>query len=72
MRRAPLVIAATVAGTAVVLSFHPQAPATKPATASTQPATGQTTTTAAAKTGASYTSAGYQASLAAALAQAGV
>ena len=33
MRRSPIVLAATVAGTAGVLAFHPQAPAVQTATA---------------------------------------
>ncbi|MEO8690742.1 MAG: FMN-binding protein [Solirubrobacteraceae bacterium] len=52
MRRSPLIIAATVAGTAGVLAFHPQTPAVKPATASTT-----TTTTPASSTGAGATTA---------------
>ena len=38
MRRSPIVLAATVAGTAGVLAFHPHSPAVRPATASS-PAT---------------------------------
>ena len=36
MRRSPIVLAATVAGTAGVLAFHPHAPAVQTATAATQ------------------------------------
>ncbi len=54
MRRSPLIIAATVAGTAGVLAFHPQTPAVKPATASTTTAT---TTTPASSTGSGATTA---------------
>jgi uncharacterized protein with FMN-binding domain len=39
MRRSPIVLAATVAGTAGVLAFHPSTPAVKTATASTPAAT---------------------------------
>jgi uncharacterized protein with FMN-binding domain len=39
MRRSPIVLAATVAGTAGVLAFHPHAAAVQTATASTPPAT---------------------------------
>jgi uncharacterized protein with FMN-binding domain len=35
MRRAPIVLTATVAGTAGVLAFHPHSPVVRPATAST-------------------------------------
>jgi uncharacterized protein with FMN-binding domain len=37
MRRAPIVLTATVAGTAGVLAFHPHSPVVQPATASTTP-----------------------------------
>jgi uncharacterized protein with FMN-binding domain len=46
MRRSPIVLAATVAGTAGVLAFHPHASAAPVATATTAtPATSATTTT---------------------------
>jgi uncharacterized protein with FMN-binding domain len=61
MRRSPIVIAATVAGTAGILAFHAQTPAVRNATASTSPAaspsatsaasSGQATTVAATATG---------------------
>jgi uncharacterized protein with FMN-binding domain len=37
MRRSPVVLAATVAGTAGVLAFHPHSPAVQPSTASSPP-----------------------------------
>ena len=43
MRRSPIVIAATVAGTAGVLAFHPHTPAVQSATASTPTTTSQAT-----------------------------
>jgi uncharacterized protein with FMN-binding domain len=47
MRRSPIVLAATVAGTAGVLAFHPHSPATPTATASSTPtATGAGSETA--------------------------
>jgi uncharacterized protein with FMN-binding domain len=52
MRRSPIVLAATVAGTAGVLAFHPHAPATATATAATTtqsaPASSAATTSASA------------------------
>ncbi len=42
MRRSPMVIAATVAGTAGVMAFHPHTPAVRPAAATT-PTTATTT-----------------------------
>jgi uncharacterized protein with FMN-binding domain len=39
MRRSPIVLGATVAGTAGVLAFHPHAPAVQTATATTRSAT---------------------------------
>jgi uncharacterized protein with FMN-binding domain len=42
MRRSPIVLAATIAGTAGVLAFHPRTPAVETATASTS--TSKTTT----------------------------
>ncbi len=45
MRRSPIVLAATVVGTAGVMAFHPHTPAVQPATAITA-----TTTTTPAKT----------------------
>jgi uncharacterized protein with FMN-binding domain len=50
MRRSPIVLAATIAGTAGVLAFHPHTPAVQPATASTTsaaPASSSTTKTPA-------------------------
>ncbi len=38
MRRSPIILAATIAGTAGVMAFHPQTPAVQNATASTAPA----------------------------------
>jgi uncharacterized protein with FMN-binding domain len=38
MRRSPIVLTATVAGTAAVLAFHAHTPAVQPATASSTPA----------------------------------
>jgi uncharacterized protein with FMN-binding domain len=55
MRRSPIVLAATVAGTAGVLAFHPHASAAPVATATTA-------TTAAAATAATTASAGSSAS----------
>jgi uncharacterized protein with FMN-binding domain len=46
MRRSPLVLAATVAGTAGVLAFHPHTPAVLPATASSPSPTPQATSSA--------------------------
>jgi uncharacterized protein with FMN-binding domain len=40
MRRSPIVLAATAAGTAGVLAFHAQTPAVRPATASTASSSG--------------------------------
>lgn len=37
MRRSPIVLGATIAGTAGVLAFHPASPAVRPATATTKP-----------------------------------
>ena len=45
MRRSPIVLAATVVGTAVVMAFHPHTPAVQPAAATTA-----TTTVTPAKT----------------------
>jgi uncharacterized protein with FMN-binding domain len=53
MRRSPLVIAATVAGSAGVLAFHPSTPVTQTATAttpSTTPAKSSSTSTAGSGT----------------------
>jgi uncharacterized protein with FMN-binding domain len=46
MRRSPIVLAATVAGTAGVLAFHPHTPAVQPATASSPSPTPQATSSA--------------------------
>ncbi len=48
MRRSPIVLGATIAGTAGVLAFHPHAPATRAATAATR--TSSTPSAAAATT----------------------
>ena len=53
MRRSPIILAATVAGTAGVLAFHPHAPAIQTATAATTTATTATTTASAPATSAS-------------------
>jgi uncharacterized protein with FMN-binding domain len=50
MRRYPIVLAATVAGTAGVLSFHPHAPAVQTATASAAP-TSNTSTSSSSSPG---------------------
>jgi uncharacterized protein with FMN-binding domain len=51
MRRSPIVLAATIAGTAGVLAFHPQTPAVQSTTASS--ATTKTTPSASASTASS-------------------
>jgi uncharacterized protein with FMN-binding domain len=51
MRRSPIVLAATVVGTAGVMAFHPHTPAVQPAAATTT-----TTTTTPAKTATSTAS----------------
>jgi uncharacterized protein with FMN-binding domain len=53
MRRSPIVLAATVAGTAGVLAFHPHASAAPVAAATTRTTTAATTTTATASASAS-------------------
>ncbi len=66
MRRAPIVVSATIAGTAAVLAFHPRTPAVPTATASTtaaassaaQSAGTSSGTTGGAGTGAAGTGAG--------------
>jgi uncharacterized protein with FMN-binding domain len=50
MRRSPLILAATVAGTAGVLAFHPHASAAPTATAATATTTAATPTTTTAST----------------------
>jgi uncharacterized protein with FMN-binding domain len=45
MRRAPIVLTATIAGTAGVLAFHPRAPTTRTATPAAAPATSTATAT---------------------------
>jgi uncharacterized protein with FMN-binding domain len=55
MRRSPLVLAATVAGTAGVLAFHPHASAAPTATAATAATTAATPTTTTASTSTSTT-----------------
>jgi uncharacterized protein with FMN-binding domain len=50
MRRSPIVLAATVAGTAGVLAFHPHASAAPTATAATSTTTAATPTTTTAST----------------------
>ena len=47
MRRSPIVLAATVVGTAGVMAFHPHTPAVQPATATTTTTTTAKTTTSA-------------------------
>jgi uncharacterized protein with FMN-binding domain len=49
MRRSPIVLVATVAGTAGVMAFHPHAPVAPIATASTPAATATPTTTGSRK-----------------------
>jgi uncharacterized protein with FMN-binding domain len=51
MRRSPIVITATVAGTAGILAFHPHAPTVQPATASTSTATPAATATTSGVSG---------------------
>jgi uncharacterized protein with FMN-binding domain len=51
MRRSPIVLAATVAGTAGVLAFHPHAPAVQTATASTQSASSAATKSTSTSSG---------------------
>lgn len=58
MRRSPIVLAATIAGTAGVLAFHPKTPAVQPATASTAPTSSTTTTTSASGSGSGSGSSG--------------
>ena len=41
MRRSPIVLAATVAGTAGIMAFHPHTPAVQPAVATTTNARNQ-------------------------------
>ena len=48
MRRSPIVLTATVVGTAGVLAFHSHAPAVRPATASAAPAATSTASSSAA------------------------
>jgi uncharacterized protein with FMN-binding domain len=48
MRRAPIILTATVAGTAGVLAFHPRTPAVAPATTTVAAATATPTATATA------------------------
>ena len=52
MRRSPIVLAATVAGTAGVMAFHPHTPAVRPAaaTTTTSPAKTATSTASGART----------------------
>jgi uncharacterized protein with FMN-binding domain len=50
MRRSPIVLAATVAGTAGVLAFHPQTPAVQTATASAPTATPAAQSSASSRT----------------------
>src|SRR3954468_16597395 len=58
MRRSPIVIAATVAGTAGVLAFHAQAPAVQTATATTATTPAATATATATSTTSSGSSPG--------------
>ncbi|MDX6678962.1 MAG: hypothetical protein QOE31_3014 [Solirubrobacteraceae bacterium] len=48
MRRSPIVLSATIAGTAAILAFHPQAPTTRTVTASTPSATPASTSSSSA------------------------
>jgi uncharacterized protein with FMN-binding domain len=52
MRRSPIVLAATVAGTAGIMAFHPHTPAVQPAvaTTTTTPAKTSTSTASGART----------------------
>jgi uncharacterized protein with FMN-binding domain len=50
MRRAPIVVSATVAGTAGVLAFHPHAPAVRTASAARTAASTSTPSTASSRT----------------------
>jgi uncharacterized protein with FMN-binding domain len=52
MQRAPIILTATVAGTAGVLAFHAHAPAASTATAATRPAVAATATATATATSA--------------------
>src|SRR3954469_9235228 len=56
MRRSPLVLAATVAGTAGVLAFHAQAPAVQTATASAPTSTPAATSSGSRSSGSSSAS----------------
>jgi uncharacterized protein with FMN-binding domain len=58
MRRAPIVIAATIAGTAGVLAFHPHTPVVTTATASTSTTASRSTTSASNGSGPSGTATG--------------
>jgi uncharacterized protein with FMN-binding domain len=58
MRRSPLVLVATVAGTAAVLAFHPRSPATQSATPVATPAATSTTTAKRSSSGTSGTATG--------------
>jgi uncharacterized protein with FMN-binding domain len=58
MTRSPIVIAATVAGTAGVLAFHAQAPAVQTATATTATPAATATATATATSGSSGSGSG--------------
>jgi len=51
MRRAPIVVSATIAGTAAVLAFHPRTPAVPTATASTTSAASSATQSAGTSSG---------------------
>lgn len=55
MRRAPIVLTATVAGTAGVLAFHPHSPAVPTATASSTPAPTRTASPSASAAGGTAT-----------------
>jgi uncharacterized protein with FMN-binding domain len=50
MRRSPIVLAATVVGTAAVMAFHPHTPAVQPATATTAATPAKTATASRART----------------------
>jgi len=60
MRRSPIVLAATVAGTAGVLAFHPHAPAVQSATAATtSPSAASASATTTSTSASSSPSSGY-------------
>jgi uncharacterized protein with FMN-binding domain len=58
MRRSPIVLAATIAGTAGVVAFHPHTPAVQPATASGTSTTASTPSTSSGSGSGSGTGSG--------------